>query len=101
MRGLKDKTHERVWQSNIVDCEWIQGGKLDIGQKVNKELINDNDILLTMDDLTYHPTQKELTEYTFYAKKDVYDQIFKPKYTLLSIKKNKVVGSELKLVLLD
>ena len=31
---IDDKTHERVWQSNIVDCEWIQGGKLENYYKI-------------------------------------------------------------------
>lgn len=43
------------------------------------------------------PTQEMLKEYTFYAKPDVYEKLFKPYFELRKLKKDKVVKTELNL----
>ena len=99
MVTLKElQTTKRVWQPNWQDVAWAQNGQLDCGQKVNQTTYsNDKTIELTIDNLHYMPTQEMLTNYKFVAKPDVFKKLFKAYYMIRTIKKDKVVKTELNL----
>lgn len=100
MKTLKELNPvARKWQSNMVDCVWLKSGKLDNGQKTLVHLSDQSDkyVLLTENDLHFMPTQEMLKEYTFYAKPNVYEKLFKPYFELRKLKKDKVVKTELNL----
>lgn len=101
MRSVNTKTHKQVWESKFVDCTWTKSKKLDNGQRKLVQINTDKDIELTLDDLKYFPTQKDLETYTFRAKPEVYEKLYKPFYTIRHVNKDKVTSTELKLKLIE
>lgn len=98
MRTLKEKETETVWESNMVEAPWATNGYVDNGRKVTHVVFDDLDVLLTLDDLNYYPTQDELLKYNFFAEEDVYSKLYKPYYEYRHVsKKGKVESVELKL----
>lgn len=99
MITLKElQTTKRVWQPNWQDVAWAQNGHLDCGQKVNQTTYSDDKTIeLTMDDLHYMPTQEMLKTYKFVAKPDVFKKLFKAYFTIRTVKKDKVVKTEVNL----
>ena len=92
------QTTKRVWQSNWQDVEWAPNGQLDCGQKINETTYSDDKTIeLTMDDIHYMPTQEMLTTYKFVAKPAVFKKLFKAYYMIRTVKKDKVVKTELNL----
>lgn len=95
------KQSERYWEEKMEDVPWAPGGVLDCGKKTSRTPeLTDTDVLVTMDDLHFYPTQEMLKTYTFYAEQDVFDKLFKPYYHVRQLKKEKVVGTELNLQVL-
>ena len=99
MVTLKElQTTKRVWKPNWQDVAWAQNGQLDCGQKVNQTTYSDDKTIeLTMDDLHYMPTQEMLKTYKFVAKPDVFKKLFKAYFTIRTVKKDKVVKTEVNL----
>lgn len=99
MITLKElQTTKRIWQSNWQDIPWAQNRKLDCGQKINQTIYSDDKIIeLTMNDIHYMPTQEMLTNYKFVAKPDVFKKLFKAYYLIRTLKKDKVIKTELNL----
>lgn len=102
MRKRKEVTHKVKWQENLQECLWLNEKVIDNGQRVLEQVNFDTDILLTEDDLSFMPTQEDLKTYTYWARKEVYDKLWKPYYELRNAnKKGKVTVGENVLKLLE
>jgi len=89
------KQSERYWEEKLEDVAWVPGGVLDCGKKTSRTPeLTDTDVLVTMDDLHFYPTQEMLKTYTFYAEQDVFDKLFKPYYHVRQLKKEKAEWKE-------
>lgn len=98
MRSKELQTY-RKWVSDKQYCSWTPNRELDNGQKTSfypKEF-EYKDILLTDKDIYFHPSQKQLEEFTYYAPTELYNKLFKPLFYKHQMKKDKVVGYELRL----
>lgn len=95
----KELQTSRKWVSDKQYCDWTPTRELDNGQKTSfypKEF-EDKDILLTDKDIHFHPSQKQLEEFTYYAPTELYNKLFKPLFYKHQMKKDKVLGYELRL----
>lgn len=96
----KELRTERKWVSKKTYCDWAQNQELDLGEKVSyypTDEFKDKEILLTDNDLHFMPSQKQLEEFTYYAPTELYNKLFKPLFYKHQMKKDKVIGYELKL----
>lgn len=98
MRKLNEKVTKTVWVSNMVETPWTSTSYVDNGCKVTRVVFDDPDVLLTLEDLNYYPTQDELLKYNFFAEENVFNKLYKPYYEYRHVsKKGKVESVELKL----
>lgn len=91
-----------TFEPDFKECSWHPDGVLNMGQRKVTNHNTTQDILLTMDDLSFYPNQNDLRQFVYYAPQAVYDKFYKPFYTLMDISKSgKVEGTTLVLRLLE